>query len=248
DALDNTRAINGNLVEAQETRRILDRLVGYAISPLLWRKIAPRLSAGRVQSVAVRLLVMRERERIEFVPASYWDLAAQLAKSSGSDQRFGADLTHVGSVRVAQGRDYDPNTGRLKVDQGQGQSVIELHQEQATALVAYGREAAWKVAAIEEREATRSPAAAFTTSTLQQESSRKLGLAAKDTMRVAQSLYENGYITYMRTDSINLSAEAVDAARAAVVSRYGDRFLVTEKRTFKQASRNAQEAHEAIRR
>src|SRR5690554_4620257 len=130
-ALERTRQIDSSLVDAQATRRVLGRLVGYAISPLLWRKIAPRLSAGRVQSVAVRLLVMREQERIEFVPASYWDLAAQLAKSTGSDQRFGADLTHVGSVRVAQGRDYDPNTGRLKADQGQGQSVIELHQEQA---------------------------------------------------------------------------------------------------------------------
>jgi len=249
DALDNTRAIDGNLVEAQETRRILDRLVGYAISPLLWRKIAPRLSAGRVQSVAVRLLVMRERERLEFVAASYWDLSAQLTKGSGagSEQTFGADLTHVGSVRVAQGRDYDPNTGRLKAETGQGQAVIELHQDQAAALVASGREASWQVAAIEEREASRSPAAAFTTSTLQQEASRKLGLAAKDTMRVAQSLYENGYITYMRTDSINLSAEAVTAARTAIVERYGERFLVGEKRTFKQAARKAQEAHEAIR-
>ncbi|HET8984851.1 MAG TPA: type I DNA topoisomerase [Trueperaceae bacterium] len=255
DALDNTRAIDGNLVEAQETRRILDRLVGYAISPLLWRKIAPRLSAGRVQSVAVRLLVMRERERLEFVPASYWDLSAQLAsggesakdRTSGSERSFGAELTHVGAVRVAQGRDYDPNTGRLKTDTGQGQAVIELRQDQATALVTSGRDASWNVASIEERDATRSPSAAFTTSTLQQEASRKLGLAAKDTMRVAQSLYENGYITYMRTDSINLSAEAVTAARTAIVERYGDRFLVGEKRTFKQASRNAQEAHEAIR-
>ena len=249
DALDNTRAIDGNLVEAQETRRILDRLVGYAISPLLWRKIAPRLSAGRVQSVAVRLLVMRERERLEFVPASYWDLSAQLATGGGSGKRptFGAELTHVGAVRVAQGRDYDPNTGRLKADSGQGQGVIELREDQATALVTSGREASWSVAAVEERDATRSPSAAFTTSTLQQEASRKLGLAAKDTMRVAQSLYENGYITYMRTDSINLSAEAVAAARTAIVERYGERFLVGEKRTFKQASRNAQEAHEAIR-
>lgn len=247
DALDNTRAIDGNLVEAQETRRILDRLVGYAISPLLWRKIAPRLSAGRVQSVAVRLLVMRERERLEFMPASYWDLSAQLAKGAGADQAFGADLTHVGAVRVAQGRDYDPNTGRLKSELSHGHNVIELSQDQASALVASARAATWKVAALEEREASRSPAAAFTTSTLQQEASRKLSLAAKDTMRVAQSLYENGYITYMRTDSINLSAEAVTAARTAIVERYGDRFLVSEKRTFKQASRNAQEAHEAIR-
>src|SRR5690606_15050978 len=179
--------------------------------------------------------------------ASYWDLAAQLAKTTGPGQNFGAELTHVGTVRVDQGRDYDPNTGRLKAELDQGHSVIELRREQATALVSSGRQAAWKVASIEEREATRSPAAAFTTSTLQQESSRKLGLAAKDTMRVAQSLYENGYITYMRTDSINLSAEAVTAARGAIVERYGERFLVTDKRTFKQSSRNAQEAHEAIR-
>jgi len=248
EALDKTRAIDGNLVEAQETRRVLDRLVGYAISPLLWRKIAPRLSAGRVQSVAVRLLVMRERERLEFVPASYWDLSAQLAKGGAATAaRFGAELTHVGPIRVAQGRDYDPNTGRLKVEPGRGQAVLELREDQATASVASGRDASWKVSSIEEREASRSPAAAFTTSTLQQEASRKLGLAAKDTMRVAQSLYENGYITYMRTDSINLSAEAVTAARGAIVERYGERFLVTDKRTFKQSSRNAQEAHEAIR-
>ena len=244
EALDNTRAIDGNLVEAQETRRILDRLVGYAISPLLWRKIAPRLSAGRVQSVAVRLLVMRERERMEFVPASYWDLTAQLAKDGG---RFAAELTHLGAVRVAQGRDYDPDTGKLKGDLRQGQTVIELDEQQAESLVVAGRDARWSVASVEERETTRSPAAAFTTSTLQQEASRKLGLAAKDTMRTAQSLYENGYITYMRTDSINLSAEAVTGARAAVVARYGQDYLVAKERTFKQASRNAQEAHEAIR-
>ena len=252
DALDNTRAIDGNLVEAQETRRILDRLVGYAISPLLWRKIAPRLSAGRVQSVAVRLLVMRERERMEFVPASYWDLSAMLARAggdagAGSGPTFGAELTHLGSVRVAQGRDYDPDTGTLKADLRPGHSVIELDERQAAALVAAGEAARWSVASVEERDTTRSPAAAFTTSTLQQEASRKLGLAAKDTMRVAQSLYENGYITYMRTDSINLSAEAVTGAREAVIARYGQEYLVTQARSFKQASRNAQEAHEAIR-
>ena len=244
DALENTRSIDASLVDAQETRRVLDRLVGYAISPLLWRKIAPRLSAGRVQSVAVRLLVMREKERLAFVPAAYWDLAAALAKDGA---RFEATLTHLGGVRIAQGRDYDPDTGKLKESAAQGDAVVPLDETTAKALVDRARDARWAVDAVEERETTRSPAPAFTTSTLQQESSRKLGLAAKDTMRIAQSLYENGYITYMRTDSINLSKEAVTAAREAIERRYGERFLTAEPRTFKQGSRNAQEAHEAIR-
>ena len=244
EALENTRAIDESLVDAQETRRVLDRLVGYAISPLLWRKIAPRLSAGRVQSVAVRLLVMRERERIAFVPASYWDLDAALAKDSA---RFEATLTHVGGVRIAQGRDYDPDTGRLKDSATQGEGVVPLDEATARGLVAGAKDGAWTVGSVEERETTRSPSPAFTTSTLQQEASRKLGLAAKDTMRIAQSLYENGYITYMRTDSINLSSEAVVAARSAIERRYGAHFLFPEQRRFKQGSRNAQEAHEAIR-
>ncbi|HRQ09488.1 MAG TPA: type I DNA topoisomerase [Trueperaceae bacterium] len=244
DALDNTREIDSNLVDAQETRRVLDRLVGYAISPLLWRKIAPKLSAGRVQSVAVRLLVMRERERMRFVPASYWDLAAKLAKGATT---FEATLTHSGGVRVAGGRDYDAETGRLKAGLSRGVDVLELSQERAEALAARAPKATWSVADLEEREQTRSPAAPFTTSTLQQEAGRKLGLAARDTMRVAQSLYENGYITYMRTDSINLSSEALAATREAIARRYGDDFLSPKERKHKGAPKGAQEAHEAIR-
>ncbi len=244
DALEQTRDIDGRLVDAQETRRVLDRLVGYSISPLLWRKIAPRLSAGRVQSVAVRLLVMRERERLEFVKASYWDLTARLDKAG---KAFDAALTHVGDVRVAQGRDFDPDTGRLRTGLEIGKDVVTLDESAAAALVEPARAGRWSVTQVEERETSRSPAPPFTTSTLQQESSRKLGLAAKDTMRVAQSLYENGYITYMRTDSISLSSEALQAAKDAIVSRYGAEYLADGDRRFRRSAAKTQEAHEAIR-
>lgn len=244
DALEQTRDIDSRLVDAQETRRVLDRLVGYSISPLLWRKIAPKLSAGRVQSVAVRLLVMRERERLEFVKAAYWDLTARLAKSG---KAFDAALTHVGEVRVAQGRDFDPDTGHLKDGLSVGKDVVTLGEAAASALVEPARAGRWSVTQVEERETSRSPAPPFTTSTLQQESSRKLGLSAKDTMRVAQSLYENGYITYMRTDSISLSSEALQAAKDAIVSRYGSEYLAAGDRRFKRSAAKTQEAHEAIR-
>src|SRR5690606_15555720 len=178
-----------SLVDAQETRRVLDRLVGYAISPLLWRKIAPRLSAGRVQSVAVRLLVMREKERLAFVPASYLDLAAQLAKDGA---RFDATLTHLGGVRVAQGRDYDPDTGQLNTGWGRAETRGPPDEGTARQLVDGAREGSCSVGVVGQGETARSPAPAFTTATLQQEARRKLGLAAKDTMRIAQSLYENG--------------------------------------------------------
>jgi len=241
DALDNTRQIDLDLVDAQETRRVLDRLVGYEISPLLWRKIAPRLSAGRVQSVAVRLLVMRERERLDFVAGSYWDLSATLASGAAG---FSAELTHVGGSRVAQGRDFDPDTGQLKPG---AKDVVLLSEPAARALAEAARDGAWRVTQVEEKEQSRSPAPPFTTSTLQQESSRKLGLSARDTMRVAQSLYENGYITYMRTDSVNLSSEALRAARGAILRRYGEEYLREEPRRYRQRSKSAQEAHEAIR-
>ncbi len=243
-ALERTRQIDSSLVDAQETRRVLDRLVGYAISPLLWRKIAPRLSAGRVQSVAVRLLVLREQERMRFVSAGYFDLTAHLAKQASG---FQATLTHVGGVRVASGRDYDPATGLLRADLVRGQDLVELGEPDARELALSAQAGAWRLADLEERESTRTPAAPFTTSTLQQEASRKLGLSARDTMRVAQSLYENGYITYMRTDSTSLSEEALKASRAAIEQRYGAEYLHGSSRTFKQSTRNAQEAHEAIR-
>ena len=241
NALENTRQIDLDLVDAQETRRVLDRLVGYELSPLLWRKIAPKLSAGRVQSVAVRLLVMRERERLDFVSASYWDLAARLAAQGGA---FTAELTAVADRRVAQGRDFDPATGRLK----DGLTDVALLDERAARALAEAAEgASWRGVEVEEREQSRSPAPPFTTSTLQQEASRKLGLSARETMRVAQSLYENGYITYMRTDSVHLSNEALNAARAAIRRRYGEEYLTDAPRRYKQRSKLAQEAHEAIR-
>ncbi|WP_022835723.1 type I DNA topoisomerase [Salisaeta longa] len=242
-ALEETRDIDQHLVEAQETRRILDRLVGYTISPLLWRKIKPRLSAGRVQSVAVRILVLRERERITFVPATYWDLKAQLAKD---DLAFEADMTHIGGVRLAAGKDFDRDTGRLKDDIKEGTDVLLLSDADARAWAERLQHEPWRVADRQERTRTKSPAAPFITSTLQQEANRKLGWSSRRTMSVAQKLYENGYITYMRTDATNLSEEAVQGARTAVAKRYGDDYLSDSVRTYQSAD-SAQEAHEAIR-
>ena len=252
NALSDTRDIDRNLVEAQETRRLLDRLVGYTISPLLWRKIAPKLSAGRVQSVAVRILVQRERERLTFVPASYWGIDASLAvrtteADASASRAFGATLTHVDGVRLASGKDFDPDTGRLKEGLTEGRDLVLLDGATAERLTGAARESTFLVAAIEEREQTRHPSAPFTTSTLQQESSRKLGLSARDTMRVAQGLYENGYITYMRTDSTNLSGEAIGASRRRIESLYGTDYLSERPRQYRGKARNAQEAHEAIR-
>jgi DNA topoisomerase-1 len=247
-ALEATRDIDRNLVEAQETRRLLDRLVGYTISPLLWRKIAPRLSAGRVQSVAVRILVQREKERLAFVPAGYWDLDASLRAPDDEGARaFGATLTHLDGIRLASGKDFDPDTGRLKEGLAAGRDRVLLQRDEAGALAEAAATAPFRVTSVEEREQTRNPAPPFTTSTLQQEASRKLGLSANDTMRVAQGLYERGLITYMRTDSTHLSGEAIGAARARVQAKYGDTYLFERARQYRGSSRNAQEAHEAIR-
>lgn len=243
-ALDETRDIDQNLVDAQETRRVLDRLVGYSISPLLWKKVAPRLSAGRVQSVAVRLMVLREKERLAFVPASYWDLKAELNKTS---QTFEAAMTHLDGIRLATGRDFDDNTGKLKDNLEAGKNILLIGEAEAHSLSADLKQANWQVDSIEERITSRKAAAPFTTSTLQQEASRKLGLSARDTMRTAQKLYENGYITYMRTDSTNLSQEAIDASRQAIERKYGKEYLSPTAKQFSTKSRNAQEAHEAIR-
>ncbi|MCB0217643.1 MAG: type I DNA topoisomerase [Caldilineae bacterium] len=243
-ALSETRQIDDHLVRAQETRRILDRLVGYTLSPLLWKKIAPKLSAGRVQSVAVRLLVERERERHAFVKSGYWDLAASLAKQPDRPaERFGAALSHVGGKAVATGKDFDADTGQVAA----GRDVLVLDEAAARALKARLEGADWAVTAVESRQATRSPSPPFTTSTLQQEAGRKLRLSARDTMRVAQSLYEQGFITYHRTDSVHLSDEAVDGARGRITDLYGKDYLSPKPRQFKTKSRNAQEAHEAIR-
>ncbi len=243
-ALEETRDIDQNLVDAQEARRVLDRLVGYTISPLLWKKIAPKLSAGRVQSVAVRLMVLREKERLAFVPASYWDLKAALEKAQS---RFEATMTHLKGVRLASGRDFDDHTGKLKDGLTAGKDVLLLKEAEAKGLAERLPGQPWRVESVEERMATRSPSAPFTTSTLQQEASRKLGLSAREAMRVAQGLYENGYITYMRTDSTHLSQEAVEASRRAIKSRYGEEYLSPRPRQYATKAKSAQEAHEAIR-
>ena len=243
-ALNETRAIDQHLVDAQETRRILDRLVGYSLSPLLWKKIAPRLSAGRVQSVAVRVLVLREKERMAFVPASYWDLKASLVKN---EVPFEAVMTHYGGIRLATGKDFDDNTGRLKENLTAGEDVLLLSEENARTLAAELPDQTWSVVNIDDRITTRSPYAPFITSTLQQEANRKLSLSARETMRVAQRLYENGFITYMRTDSTALSNEAIAGSRRAVEQRYGKQFLSKTAKQYQSKVANAQEAHEAIR-
>ncbi len=243
-ALRETRDIDRSLVDAQETRRILDRLVGYSISPLLWRKIAPKLSAGRVQSVATRLLVQREKQRMVFVPAIWLDLKASL---SAQDQPFPAEMTHYGGVRLAAGKDFDDHTGRLREGLEPGKDLVLLGEEQARALVAALPDRAWRVVEVEERMTSPSPPPPFITSTLQQEGSRKLRFSARRTMQVAQRLYEQGLITYMRTDSTQLSDEAIRASRKAVAARYGKDYLPAKPRRFGGKVANAQEAHEAIR-
>lgn len=241
EALEDTRELDKNLVEAQETRRVLDRLFGYTLSPLLWKKVAPKLSAGRVQSVAVKVLVEREKERARFVSAEYWDLKAALETGQGAG--FEAALHTVDGKRVAAGRDFDENTGKLKP----GSDVVLLNGEQANELRERIAKVDWTVASVESRNQTRRPYAPFTTSTLQQESNRKLSMTARATMQAAQRLYEEGHITYMRTDSVTLSSEAINAARNSVKDRYGDNYLSPSPRTFTNKSKGAQEAHEAIR-
>ena len=241
EAVQHTRELDMNLVAAQEARRIIDRLYGYRLSPLLWKKVKPKLSAGRVQSVAVRVLVRRELERLAFRSGTYWDLKAKLATSD--DAAFEATLATVGGQRVATGKDFDEHTGRLKPDV----NAILLDEATAKTLQSRLQSQPWQVTSVETRMQTRKPYAPFTTSTLQQEANRKLGLTARDTMRIAQSLYEDGYITYMRTDSVNLSQEAIKAARKSVQDRYGKDYLSPEPRQFSTKTKNAQEAHEAIR-
>jgi DNA topoisomerase I len=242
DALRNFRDINMNLVDAQETRRVVDRLAGYTISPLLWKKIAPGLSAGRVQSVAVELLVQRERERMRFRSGAYWDLRAKLLKP-GAKTAFTADLIQLGGKRLATGKDFDEATGKLK----KPDAVVLLDQTSAEALRSQLLTSAWTVTETDANTQERSPGPPFTTSTLQQEANRKFGYSAKDTMRIAQKLYEEGFITYMRTDSTSLSSQAIDASRAAVETMYGADYLHKTVRTYNKKAKGAQEAHEAIR-
>ncbi|MFZ0158649.1 MAG: type I DNA topoisomerase [Kineosporiaceae bacterium] len=250
-ALQDTRELDERLVDAQETRRILDRLYGYEVSPVLWRKVRAGLSAGRVQSVATRLVVERERERMAFRSASYWDVMGTFAPEQAQPadgvhgQSFDARLVALDGTRVASGRDFD-DTGRL-TPSAVSAGALQLDGVQAQGLVTALTGAPVQVRSVEEKPYTRRPAAPFTTSTLQQEASRKLRFSSRQTMRVAQGLYENGYITYMRTDSVVLSTEAVTAARRQAGELYGPEYVPDRPRVYTGKAKNAQEAHEAIR-
>ncbi len=239
----NPRDLDQDLVDAQETRRILDRLYGYEVSPVLWKKVMPKLSAGRVQSVATRLVVERERERMKFVSASYWDISAQMdAGAEATPRQFGARLVAVDGTRLATGRDFGSD-GKLtgKAD------VVVLDEQQARAIAAGLENAPVKVSSVEEKPYSRKPYPPFMTSTLQQEAGRKLRFSADRTMRTAQKLYENGYITYMRTDSTTLSETAINAARTQATDLYGAQYVSPQPRQYNRKVKNAQEAHEAIR-
>jgi len=244
-AVENLRDLDQDMVDAQETRRILDRLYGYEVSPVLWKKVMPKLSAGRVQSVATRIVVARERERMAFVSASYWDIAAQLdAGPAATPRQFPARLVGIDGHRVATGRDFGAD-GQLKttgkdparaLDEASARQLAEALQDRALA-----------VESVESKPYTRKPYAPFMTSTLQQEAGRKLRFSADRTMRSAQRLYENGYITYLRTDSTTLSPSAIEAARRQARELYGDAYVPAQPRQYTRKVKNAQEAHEAIR-
>ncbi|HEX7447136.1 MAG TPA: type I DNA topoisomerase, partial [Pirellulales bacterium] len=240
EALEHPRDIDDDLVRAQEARRIIDRLYGYEVSPLLWKKVRPKLSAGRVQSVAVRLIVERELERMAFVAATYCDLLGTFAKQAGA--QFEATLSSYQGREVPSTRDFDSATGKLKKP-----DLLLLNESQAQELAARLKQAQFRVSAVEDTPYTSKPYAPFTTSTLQQEANRKLGFTARRTMQAAQSLYENGHITYMRTDSTNLAKVAIEAARDLVANHYGSEYLPAAPRIYATKVKNAQEAHEAIR-
>ncbi len=241
EAFANPRQLDERLVSAQEARRILDRLYGYEVSPVLWKKVQPKLSAGRVQSVAVRIVVERERERMAFVPAGYWSIDGSFAPVANLDRTFEAPLHSIDGDRVASGKDFDAS-GAAK------EKTTVLDQESATALATALTDSDFSVRSVKSKPYTRKPYPPFRTSTLQQEAGRKLRYSSSRTMSVAQRLYENGYITYMRTDSIELSDTAVSTSRSQVSKLYGDEYLSSSPRKYsgKQA-RGAQEAHEAIR-
>jgi DNA topoisomerase I len=252
EAIQNWRELDMKLVEAQEGRRVLDRLVGYEMSPVLWKKMMPRLSAGRVQSVATRLVVERERARMAFRAAEYWDLEGtfQPAGNGSADKHpatFPATLVELDGSKVASGRDFDAATGQVAADARGGDPVVHLHQAEAEALVGRLRDVGYEVASVESKAFTERPKPPFTTSTLQQEAGRKLRFSAGRTMRVAQGLYERGYVTYVRTDSTNLSDQAINGAREQIRSLYGNEYLPDAPRTYQGKVKNAQEAHEAIR-
>jgi DNA topoisomerase-1 len=232
-AVNDTRELDTRLVDAQETRRILDRLYGYEVSPVLWRKVRQGLSAGRVQSVATRMVVERERERMAFVKASYWDVEGEFTPG-GDQQRFAARLASVDGARVATGRDFS-DTGELT-----GKGVVHLEEALARRIAEACTGADARVTDVQEKPYTRRPSAPFTTSTLQQEASRKLRLSSKNAMRVAQRLYENGYITYMRTDSTTLSDAALTAARSQARDMYGAEYVPESPRRYEKKVKNAQ--------
>lgn len=237
-AIQDTRSIDRQMVDAQEARRILDRLYGYEVSPVLWRKVLPKLSAGRVQSVATRMIVERERDRIAFTSANWWDLVARFSKSS---QEFGAEIVSIGERRVADGKDFS-DSGELT-----NPKVVLLDEVMASKLKVALETEQFYVSSVEHKPYRRSPAAPFMTSTLQQESGRKLKFSAQRTMSIAQRLYENGYITYMRTDSIALAESAIASARSIVAKMYGERYVSPKPRVYANKVKNAQEAHEGIR-
>ncbi|MDT4891275.1 MAG: topoisomerase [Pseudonocardiales bacterium] len=244
EAVANPRDIDEHLVDAQETRRILDRLYGYEVSPVLWKKVLPRLSAGRVQSVATRIVVERERARMAFHTAEYWDVEGTFSPNQpkpGDPETFSATLVALDDIRIATGRDFNAATGRA------GGDVLHLDEGGARGLAARLDGRPFEVRRVEEKPYRRRPYPPFMTSTLQQEAGRKLRWSSATAMRVAQRLYENGYITYMRTDSTNLSATALTAARAQARELYGDAYVPAEARTYSRKVKNAQEAHEAIR-
>ncbi|MGN6781440.1 MAG: type I DNA topoisomerase, partial [Marmoricola sp.] len=241
-AVETPRELDMDLVEAQEARRILDRLYGYEVSPVLWKKVMSGLSAGRVQSVATRLVVARERERIAFRSASYWDLEGTFDAGEAHEQRmFPAKLHSLDGRRVASGRDFD-SLGQLA-----GKDVVHVERARAEALVEALHDTTFEIRSVEAKPYKRSPYAPFRTTTLQQEAGRKLGFAASRTMSVAQRLYENGFITYMRTDSTTLSETAIAAAREQARQLYGAEYLPDAPRVYASKVKNAQEAHEAIR-
>jgi len=250
EAAENPRDLDIDLVDAQETRRILDRLYGYEVSPVLWKKVAPKLSAGRVQSVATRIIVQRERDRMAFRSASYWDIVATLDARVSDPQAqpptFTARLATVDGLRVATGRDFD-SLGTLRKADEVSKQVTVLDEARATALATGLQGAQLSVASAEEKPYTRRPYAPFMTSTLQQEAGRKLRFSSERTMSVAQRLYENGYITYMRTDSTTLSESAIEAARTQARQLYGAEYVAASPRQYTRKVKNAQEAHEAIR-
>jgi len=246
EAAANPRDLDTDLVDAQETRRILDRLYGYEVSPVLWKKVAPKLSAGRVQSVATRIIVQRERDRMAFRSAAYWDVVAELDASVSDPKaqppRFTARLTTVDGLRVATGRDFD-SLGTVR----KPSEVVVLDESSAGSLATGLRGSQLTVGSVEEKPYTRRPYPPFMTSTLQQEAGRKLRFSAERTMSIAQRLYENGYITYMRTDSTTLSQSAINAARTQARQLYGEEYVHPSARQYTRKVKNAQEAHEAIR-